>query len=652
MRIPVKVFLASGETKRTLLYYTPDGPVLMDMEKSYNDESFRGVEFSIVDEEICQSASLSIDDRVDYNSSMSTIKYSLRPRRQYEPYPPSSRQWISHLSSDGFDAIATLHRIKNGSKYLLSIIDASTNELLRLQTIYEFEASMLKMKSDWSLYNDLLVAREPESMEKSIDELLSSPAPPLSEITTLLEGVNIPNFKRYESVRDTFDQLVPRVYPKKFRDQIMAFLAWTIKAGVPTEDPLDFLENVYHKYQSSAVITHLIFGHTQCLIQGIQPPRYVRIMAFAHQGSSKRDLGPTSEEAELAPWETIWFRIMEMFPDRKGRIIEIAHSLNVRQEVHTEIPITRKEAGKSKEAWLDRFSLIRSNLITRGYIQDSRLGLIKLVYIGRAHRWPHKHLQFSARLGSPNQKPPYIQVILMPKVAVDRVMRTKQNFIPIDWTASRLNYGLYQPRSENWKYNIAHFENSLLGRRTRKQVNREFSLDNVAEIHRLNQEDARVLDLVSWGTYNQSLELGEYNSILRMSSSNFDEKIESFVRKGIIQLQYLPTIYGLASICLEIRNEVPQLYSIARSSLHLFPSATTMVSESRKTSIIMARVPEERVYDILVNLPAKAFEHDIQMKGYRVDAFAGYVNNLYQRLLLPDGSWDDDISGLLSQMRS
>lgn len=34
------------------------------------------------------------------------------------------------------------------------------------------------------------------------------------------------------------------------------------------------------------------------------------------------------------------------------------------------------------------------------------------------------------------------------------------------------------------------------------------------------------------------------------------------------------------------------------------------------------------------------------------EAFRSYTGDFYQRLLKPDGTWDDDVSGLLSQVRS
>jgi hypothetical protein len=651
MRIPVRALLSSGSTHQMYLYYTSKGPKLLDIEEHEEIDAERVIEFSIDDDAICRSASIKQDERIEFNSCLYPVKYSSKPKSQFELYPPSTRGWFTYLTHDGFDAIIVLQKFRSSSKYLMSAIDVATDSLLRLHAVRDFEASVLQMESDWDLYNRLFVDLD-ESAETSISDSLEAPAPSWKQIAKLTEGVDIHNLKRLKTVRETFEQFIPRTFPVDVREQVMAFLAWTTSAKVPVEDPLDFLAHTSRQYRSGAITANLIFGHIQCLIQGIPPPQYVRIMALADRGSLKRDLRPLAEEAELDPWDITWYRLAEMFPDRRGRVLDIVHSLNRANEVHLGIPISRRSAKKSREAWLDRFSLIRSNLYLRGYVQDARLGLTKLVYIGGAHRWPHKHLQYAARLGAPNQKAPYIQVLLMPKIAVDRTMRMKQNFAPIDWTASRVNYGLYMPKLESWKNNLSYIESSLSRNRTKKQLDKEFDLSSSAEISMLTQDDAKILDFMFWGINNQSFELGYYDEILPLGRQRLEEKITSFIQSGIMNFYYLLTIYGLASVCLEIRGEIPQLYSIARSSLLHFPTATAMVSESSNLCVVMARVPEERAYDVLAKLPSKAGEYNIQMKSYRVSAYVGYVNNLYQRLLLPGGSWDNDISGLLSQIRS
>ena len=63
-------------------------------------------------------------------------------------------------------------------------------------------------------------------------------------------------------------------------------------------------------------------------------------------------------------------------------------------------------------------------------------------------------------------------------------------------------------------------------------------------------------------------------------------------------------------------------------------------------------MPEDMGYRVLTEFPDHAEEQNINVRVWRINAYAGYLHTLYQRLLKPDGSWDDDISGLLSQIRS
>ena len=82
------------------------------------------------------------------------------------------------------------------------------------------------------------------------------------------------------------------------------------------------------------------------------------------------------------------------------------------------------------------------------------------------------------------------------------------------------------------------------------------------------------------------------------------------------------------------------------------PSTTAMIEEGGSKAYIISRVPDDSVYDLFANLPTKASEVDMKVRCLRIDAYAGYQNDLYSRLLKSDQTWDDDISGLLSQIRS
>ena len=650
MKFRVKVFLPSGDPKFGHLSYTVKGPKLADDKEREFSTNQSGIHLSIINPgSYDQISSIFEKDRFEFAGTIFTKKYNKKGNKKYDLYPPSTSGWATHLSREGTDIRISIQKMINDSRYLLSCVDCEDESLIRFHPIREYEANILTMESDWDFYGRIFGSQEPE--KTSLTKLLQAPAPPWPALAKLVEGINVPNFQRYETVKETLSQLVPENYSEKIREELMVFLAWTTRVTIPTEDPQDYLESVEKRFKSG-LLRGLVFGHIHCLIQEIEPPKYVRILALASRELLASSMAPTTEELTQDNWSNTWYKLMEMFPDRKSRIIDLIESLTLNQEIHTSMPVSRQDAKSSSEAWLNRFALLRSSISLRGYVQDKRIGLEKLVYIGGAHRWPHKHLQYTARLGNLGQKPPYIQFMILPKPAVERLMRVRQNIAKIDWSASRLNFNLYDRKSESWKCNLSHFTKSFQSTRSMKQLNKEFNLNETTSTIPISEVDARILGLLSWGMNIQVLEKGTYDPLLQASKSNLKERIRYLLDQGLIQIQYIPAIHGLATICLDAKGDTAQLRSIARASLKHLPSSTALISEDKKSCFVMARVPEEQAYEILVDLPRSVTEYGITMKGYRVSAYAGYLRNLYQRLRNPDGTWDDDVSGFLSQIRS
>ncbi|MGY5859249.1 MAG: hypothetical protein RTU63_07760 [Candidatus Thorarchaeota archaeon] len=649
MTFNVRIFLPDGVTTSGTITYASEGPKLSNTENQPIDVPGKSIEFVITDEDTNDSALIDMQDRIVFDSMTYYRKLIRDQPVTQDHYPLSTRGWIRHFSQNGHLTRIDLQKIKNSNRYLLSCVDVETGEMFRFHSIKSFEANILKMETDWELHNKAKVA--PGVEEVPLEKLLEAPAPSWEELQSLVQGISIPNLQRKETAGETLSQLVPTSFPEYVRKEIMVFLAWTIRASVPIEDPLDFLETISRRFESGPRLRSLIFGHIQCLMQGIHAPQYVRLFALAERGSLTTGGKTQTEDSEQESWNKVWFRVEGLFPNRNNRILNLTHNLNSIQEIHTNLPISKEQAAKSKEAWLDRFALTRSNFQMRGYVQDRKIGLEKIVYIGGAHRWPHTHLQYAARLGHIDQKPPYIQVMVMPKTAVDRISRIKQNLFSIDWTTSRINFNLFNSESSSWKYNTSHFLKSFNTERTRKQLDKQFELTLTPDVIPIDEQDTKLLDLLSWGLYPFSYETGFYDDILStMSDEEIRDKIGFYLKEKIIHLQYAPNLLGLVSICFEIRGPLKQLYSISRASLKHLPSATVMLSTSEELCIVMARVPENEVYSILTEIPAKVKDYGITMKAYRVSAYAGYNHNVYQRLRRSDGTWDDDVSGLLSQI--
>ncbi|MHA1577986.1 MAG: hypothetical protein ACTSU3_11555 [Candidatus Thorarchaeota archaeon] len=649
MDISVKIYFPSGEVSRGVLTFTIDGPKLaLEGESEVLPEDER-IHISVIKELSNDNLLFKSGVRFEYNTESAIRKYSTKPKLIQEIYPPSTKGWLAHLSESGKDAIYSLQKIIDDDRYLLSIVDLQSGEVLRVHPVQAFEINMLLMATDWMIYNEIFEGNIEDYEEIPLQQVLDSFAPPWSDLGPLLDGVNIPDLKRGSTMKETMEQLVPRSFGEDVRLQLMAFLAYTINLQVPKDDPLNFQKAMNRRFKSAPLLRRLVYGHIQSLLEGIKPPQYVRIMTMADRGLLKTGIEPSPTETD--PWTVSWHKIMEMFPNNNERVAKVAQELNQTKEIITKLPISKEDAKKSSIAWNNRFSLIRAGFMMRSHVQEQKLGLSKLVFLGRTNRWPHKHLAWSARLGNPEHNPPYIQVMVMPKNAIAKLDRLGQKTALVRWSAARVNYRLYKPKKDDWRINLTQIMNSFSRSRTLSSLNKEYTLSKNAEIRIPNEAEAKVIDLASFGMDLSSLEVGSYD-VLQMSNDSLKKILQSFQEQGIINLQYFSYLSGLVSICLEIKGELGKLYSIARGLLKHLPSAKILISEEKGVCYLLGRVPEKSAYEILTEFPTKAAQHNIELKGYRVTAYVDYLHNLHQRLLTSEGTWDDDISGLLSQIRS
>jgi hypothetical protein len=90
---------------------------------------------------------------------------------------------------------------------------------------------------------------------------------------------------------------------------------------------------------------------------------------------------------------------------------------------------------------------------------------------------------------------------------------------------------------------------------------------------------------------------------------------------------------------------------MARAFLKHTPSTQVAITEGGSSCVLVSRIPEDEYFRFLTRLNNTANEIGVSLKALPISAYVGYRNNLYSRLIKEDGSWDDDVSGLLSQVR-
>jgi len=652
MVIPVKICLPSKSIVRGYLHLNVDGPILT----TQKGENFlpsvhpNGILFSILSNDIRGNIAFHLEsnDWVSFQPKSATRHHSMKTISQNEMYPPSSNSWVGHLSESGSEAIYSTFPIANSNKELLLISDALTENVYGYYKINPYEKGILFMEKDWDIWSKLYGKQDSSEKTEILKQLLETKPPSWSELTSLVEEVNIPNLTIEKTMRDTMNQLVPKSFPEDIREELMAFLAFSINLKIPKEDPLTFNS----RYESTPLLLMLSYHHIQYLMDNKKPPNYVRIFALADRGMLHIGDQPATEAVEQNPWDLAWMHLVNLNPARRERVLDLVNELNQNEEIMTSLPISRKDAESSKEKWTDRFTTILDALSLRGHVHNEKVGLRTLIYVGGAHRWPHKHLAWIARLGIPSEKPPFFQLMVMPQTAAERVQRVKTNIVVEDWSMTKANLNLYDTANQRWKTKTDRILKSVSSKRTLRQLEREFHYRFDKKVYTLSEVESRVLGFSTLGIILNSLELGKYEEYLGIENNYLREILTQLRNNGVIQLRYSFYQLGLFSIYVQGHGPKQKIQSLTRSFLKHTPTTTVRIANDGADCYIISRVPENEIYNISTKLPTAAAEEGIELKVMRVDAYAAYNHNLYERLLRPDGTWDDDISGFLDQMRS
>ncbi|MFW9982324.1 MAG: hypothetical protein ACFFE3_10470 [Candidatus Thorarchaeota archaeon] len=641
--IPVIVYLKTGDVKRGVLHYRREGPFI-DMGSGSRIDKTANAQFRFSDEIQILSKSMN-EELIELNPEV-VVESNYSPNKIFrvKMYPPDSGDWLSHIVDSGLESIVTIQRFTKNAKKILTIVDKHSYELYLAKIIHSYESNILYMTRDWIVHNEVTYS---DVLDADIFNVLEDNNQTWSALSKLVEGVEIQSFTKMGNLEDTLDQIVPESFSPNERRQVMAFLGWLENAAIPKEDPIDFLV----KYRSVDVFRTLAFGHLECMLNGIDPPNYVRIMRLAERGLLELSKRPQSEAAEQNLWNLVRLKLNEVFPDSTKNVLDYIQPLQKANRIVTELPVSRSEARKSKRLWSHRFSLTRHMPFMRGHIRKESLGLIPTIYIGAAHTWPHKHLEWSARLGYQLEKPQYIQVMVMPSSALERVSRIIPTVRRIDWEMSTVNLSSYNEKRRKWGLKLSLILGALDRTRSIKQLENEFGGQNGKNHFTLTTKQAKILDLISWGLYLSSVESERYARYYGITNQELKLELETMHRQGLFVLQYYLIPERLRSICILAHGPKKNILSLSRAFLRYTPSAQVRITNEGSSTAIVSRVPEDDHYKLVTDLTHAAKDSEISLKVLPISAYAGYRNNLYSRLLMEDKSWDDDVSGLLNQAR-
>ncbi|MFW9845306.1 MAG: hypothetical protein ACFFD6_01045 [Candidatus Thorarchaeota archaeon] len=640
-----------------LIKYTPRGPVLLTETMSKLSTGFTSFETDSV---------IIVDSRGRSTAQplIQRAKIKVKPflviRRTYavglsqtleQIWPPSTEGWYGRLTNGIEEAIFTIQQISDDSRYWLTVSDPLTNQIYEFHYIQQYEANALIMQEGSEFDNQINLATGPTDKEAARNEILSildeSP-PTLTQITRLTTNLVIPDIKIGKTMRETLDKLVPRSFPSDIREEMMAFLAWVIRDKLPDDDPVDF----FTRLLPTPIFRSLVMGHTKCLIEKVTPPPYLRLMIMAEKGKQELLRIAAPESLEKEPWSLAWYGITERMPDWREQATKLALDLNESKKISTGLPITRSRAQRNRSAWINRFIMLSSGLSLRANVMIEALGLRQIAYLGSAYRWPHNHLAWSARLGDVRERPPYLQIMIVPPAAAERIGRILPSVIKIEWAARSLNLNLFIVDEKQSMNLLSKALETLSSSSSLKKLINRYGKWQGLGLHGLEPEEARVIDMMTGNTFLADLEDERYLKYWSLTKPKLRSVLSRLRDEGILQIQYEVANPRLESLFILGQGPPEKIYSLTQGLLRNTPTSLAMVAEGGGKCIVISKVPDKLGHHLLASLPEKGEENGVAIRCMRPRVFRSYTHNLYQRLLRKRGDWNDDIGGFLSQARS
>jgi hypothetical protein len=307
------------------------------------------------------------------------------------------------------------------------------------------------------------------------------------------------------------------------------------------------------------------------------------------------------------------------------------------------------------EARKDRLAFAIHGLLMRAQVRQEVLGLKYVLYLGSAYRWPHKHTAWSSRFERKGKRPWYLQVMLMPPGAVSKVTNRIPGIIPIDRMLSRVNLQAFDDKAGTWDFSLARIYHSLSATKTEKDFRREFRIRAREKVVRIDQLEAAVLGHAFFQLSLELMERGVYAKELGITNERVREILMDLTERRVLTMRYNPSLFSIGklfSIGIDVKGAAETLNSFTREFLLRAPSATAFVADSHDYTIIVSRVPRNIVADLFGRLPEVAEEAGVNLRIWPVKAYSAYTHDIFSRLLLRNGHWDDDVTGLTSQSRS
>jgi len=564
-------------------------------------------------------------------------------------YPKSTYSWYGRTVYGSTDATFIVQEIIDDKKLWLIIIDPATSKVFEKHFIQPYEFWTLVMDGVEYHKNNWLVELGPENPEPIVQSIVNVLKEEMTwpEIAQFTKGVPAPAFERGRTIRDTLDNLIPIEITGRTRDELILFYAWLIKRKLAIDEPVSYFYNL----SSLPYFKALLEIHTRFIVEGLEPPDYLReLFILLHSLPDKEKV--LSETLSDKTFTRYLYRLMEHSPDWRNSIIRQISILNESDRVSVKFPVSASRALESENAFKSRFALFTNGLHLRTHARAYAFGLRRVVVLANAHRWIHPMLDWSVHLTN-DKSPIQMQVMMMPPTALVRAKRILPNLTEIGYSARSWNPDLFDHEQKKWRVRKIQILSSVRRKKSRLALRNSFGDWQEEAPYQLTMDEARMIDLANVRLNLAYLEKSTGLKHLGSSKERVSEFLTNLREKGGIQVSYEFNETRLPRpIFIIAKGNPKQIRSLTYSMLTNTPSTTAYLAKGNDSTFIVSSVPETTRDILLQELPKVGMEHDMSIRCMMPLTYRNCTSDLFQRLLKKDGSWIDNVSGLITQARS
>lgn len=554
-------------------------------------------------------------------------------------YPPSSFAWYGRMVPDEKRVLFIVQRIIDDDKQWLTILDPETMEVYESYPVYQYEVGALQVRGATEyrfgyLEETPVVDLESQTRAEAL-AILNEPPPTWEQLWSLTKEYHVRGLTVGRTMRDTLTHLVPADWPEPVREEWMALLAWSLKQVPFSEDPVDLRP----KLTDTLTLSELLPGHFIREALGIGQPEYVRLMHNPPSISPRPLHSPT-----LTPWMLAQASLASSRSISSPQVdiaTRWAQKLNESGTTVTGLPVTRAMARRSRKNWIERCALMDMRMGLQCRPRVNALGLRSLIYIGSAHRWPHKHMAWKATLGLPKSSSLHVQEILIPSPQMEAVRRVRSGLRECVWYSRTVNHTTSVP--------IGQLMKTANRKRTLNHLKREFGHWKGKTPYTLTETDIRVIDGSSDKVELTDLELPWLKDFYGFTASEFHSSLRRLVSQGVVIVNYHFSEDSYPPRLVTLNGEEGSVLGLVRAVLRHTPMCSAYVLDDRGALFVM-NLPPEQEDEVNTSLGTWAAENDVDMNLHSIGGFLNLRKNLFKRLWKGD-HWDEDISAILSQVR-